>query len=367
VETPLAHSAPPPAPAPAAFPPQAPLVAPFPALPALADLGSRPRWVAYRAVWRPARTGAGKWTKVPLDPHADPAEGRRAATDKPATWGTLAAATAWARRAGATGVGYVLRALPPAADDDRVCGIDLDACRDPATGALAPWAAALVARLDGYTEASPSGTGVHVLVEGRLPSGWRRRPLPGVPGAAVELYDAGRFFTVTGRHLPGTPATLENRDAVLAAFHAELAPGDPPPAAPAPSPAGAHPDDAALLARACAAANGAAFDRLWRGDTGAHGGDASAADLALCAHLRFWTGADPARMDRLFRRSGLMRPKWDERRGDRTYGARTLDRALAAGGDVFAPAAPAGGPTSVVRRTTEAPPLPGAAELQCLQ
>ena len=44
-------------------------------------------------------------------------------------------------------------------------------------------------------------------------------------------------------------------------------------------------------------------------------------------------------MDRLFRRSGLMRPKWDERRGDRTYGARTLARALAGGGDVYAPPA----------------------------
>ena len=247
--------------------------------------------------------------------------------------------------------------------------MDLDACRDPATGALAPWAAALVARLDGYTEASPSGTGVHVLVEGRLPPGWRRRPVPGVPGAAVELYDAGRFLTVTGRHVPGTPATLEPRDAVLAALHAELAPAPPPgrraerrpaPARP-PTPDGASEDDAALLERARAAANGAAFDRLWRGDTGDHGGDASAADLALCAHLRFWTGGDPARMDRLFRRSGLMRPKWDERRGDRTYGARTLARALAGGGDVYAPpAARAGkrGRTLVVRAYDQSPALP---------
>jgi hypothetical protein len=37
----------------------------------------------------------------------------------------------------------------------------------------------------------------------------------------------------------------------------------------------------------------------------------SNADAALCAHLAFYTGADAKRIDRLFRRSGLMRDKWD--------------------------------------------------------
>ncbi len=41
--------------------------------------------------------------------------------------------------------------------------------------------------------------------------------------------------------------------------------------------------------------------------------DRSAADAALMQHLAFWTGRDAARMDRLFRRSGLMRPKYAER------------------------------------------------------
>ena len=142
---------------------------------------------------------------MPFDPHSAPAAARRAATDDAATWGTLAAATAWARRAGRRRRRVRAARPAPAADDDRVCGVDLDGCRDPATGALAPWAPRSSRRLDGYTEASPSGTGVHVLVEGRLPPGWRSGAVPGVPGAAVELYDAGRFLTVTGRHVPGTP------------------------------------------------------------------------------------------------------------------------------------------------------------------
>ncbi|PSL21639.1 phage/plasmid primase, P4 family [Shimia abyssi] len=43
------------------------------------------------------------------------------------------------------------------------------------------------------------------------------------------------------------------------------------------------------------------------------GFDHSSADLALMNHLAFWTGKDRRRMDRLFRRSGLMRDKYELR------------------------------------------------------
>ena len=88
--------------------------------------------------------------------------------------------------------------------------------------------------------------------------------------------------------------------------------------------------DEELLERAMAAANGAKFARLWAGDASDHGGDASAADLGLASMLAFWSGADLEQMDRLFRRSALMRPKWDERHyaDGSTYGQGTLQRAL---------------------------------------
>lgn len=35
--------------------------------------------------------------------------------------------------------------------------------------------------------------------------------------------------------------------------------------------------------------------------------------MALVSMLAFWTGGDKEQMDRLFRQSGLMRAKWDER------------------------------------------------------
>ena len=67
------------------------------------------------------------------------------------------------------------------------------------------------------------------------------------------------------------------------------------------------PADEALIARALDARDGGAFGRLWRGRWRGEYRSQSEADLALCNHLAFWTGRDAARMDRLFRTSGLMR------------------------------------------------------------
>ena len=65
-----------------------------------------------------------------------------------------------------------------------------------------------------------------------------------------------------------------------------------------------------MLDRIRRSAQGPKFARLWAGDTSVHGGDDSAADLALCSILAFWCGPDADRIDRLFRRSALFRAKW---------------------------------------------------------
>jgi hypothetical protein len=94
-------------------------------------------------------------------------------------------------------------------------------------------------------------------------------------------------------------------------------------------------DDHELLERARNAANGADVDALYRGEHSYP--SPSEADLALVNDLAFWTGPDPDRIDRMFRASGLMRPKWDDRRGDSTYGAQTIAKALAARTDFYEP------------------------------
>lgn len=108
-------------------------------------------------------------------------------------------------------------------------------------------------------------------------------------------------------------------------------------AAPAPPPqdGGFEGDDAELLRRAFAARNGEKTRRLYAGDISMHGSDRNVADLALCTSLAFWCGPDEARIDRLFRGSGLMRDKWD--RDD--YRQRTIRKAVESCSEFYRPAA----------------------------
>jgi len=267
------------------------------------ELKQRQQWVCWRREERD-----GKLTKVPY--RADGA-GKASTTDA-ATWASFEAANRAYSAGGYDGIGFVFTEADP------FTGIDLDHCRDSQTGEIEAWAKTIIDSLRSYTEITPSNTGVHIIVEAKLAPGGNRKD-------KLEFYDRGRYFTITGAHLEGTPVTIEKRQSELADLHARTFPK----AAPINKPGGngSHPVDLAdteLLAKAMSAANGAAFSRLWRSDTSAHGGDDSAADLALCCHLAFWTGNDPARMDALFRQSGLYRPKWERE----DYRDRTIARAI---------------------------------------
>lgn len=283
----------------------------------------RPQWV----VWR-YETRGGKATKVPIDPRT----GKRASSTDPSTWASFdEAVAAWRGNDRYAGVGYVFAA------DDPYTGIDLDGCIDEG-GHIVASAREIVDCLNSYTEISPSGRGVKVFIAGCKPEGLgcRSKAIEGFK--ETEVYDQDRFFTVTTQHLPGTPLTVEDRQPQLESLCQRLWPKKRSPhlngSVPSPGFGG---DDEALIDRAGAAKNGDRFKALWAGDKAQHAGDHSAADQALCNLLAFWTGKDAARMDRLFRRSGLFREKWDEQRGDRTYGQMTIDCALADCAEVYSP------------------------------
>lgn len=101
------------------------------------------------------------------------------------------------------GVGFML--------GNGIVGVDLDDCVHD--GAIEPWAQAIIDRLDSYTELSPSGRGVHILVYGKKP-GTRSRV------GNVEIYDHARYFCMTGRRVAGTPEAVNNRSAALKALYA---------------------------------------------------------------------------------------------------------------------------------------------------
>jgi putative DNA primase/helicase len=150
------------------------------------ELTERRQWVCWRYEERD-----GKMTKVPYTPGTSM---RASATDL-MTWDTFEGALADYRMDThiaypyGGGIGFVLSSADP------FCGIDLDKCRNPESGDIAPWALEILDRVrDGYVEISPSGAGIHVIIRGDVRGGGIRR-------GPVEMYSRGRYLTITGRVL----------------------------------------------------------------------------------------------------------------------------------------------------------------------
>ena len=106
-------------------------------------------------------------------------------------------------RGGLAGVGFVFQMYDP------YVGIDLDKCITD-DGAISPWAQEIIDSTKSYTEISPSGKGLHIITKGKWGRGSRK--------GGLEVYDRERYFTMTGRHLDGTPETINNRQAELDCF-----------------------------------------------------------------------------------------------------------------------------------------------------
>jgi hypothetical protein len=131
---------------------------------------------------------------------------KKASATNASTWGTFEGALVVYDAGEVDGIGYVFSA------DDPYTGVDLDDCIEG--GVLHAKAAEVVAFLDSYTEISPSGAGVHVLVKG-VKSGSRCRTSKTLWGGEFEVCDRARFFCVTGNHMEGTPRTVEERQMEL--------------------------------------------------------------------------------------------------------------------------------------------------------
>ena len=56
-----------------------------------------------------------------------------------------------------------------------IVGIDLDHVVDPETGEVQPWALEIEQRMGSYTEYSPSGSDLHIFVQGDIPSSVRKK------------------------------------------------------------------------------------------------------------------------------------------------------------------------------------------------
>lgn len=273
------------------------------------------RWVCYRKVWDEGRQ---KYSKIPINPHTC----GNAKSNDPNTWGTLEQALGCMNTC--SNIAGVMLALSP---NDDLVGIDIDGCGSEQKWSLL--AREIMQAANSYTEISPSGTGLRILLRGELPPGRRKNSQNG-----VEMYDSGRFLTITGNHVPGTPEeTCERGEAIKIIHRVYLGtPKDTPVQQSniVKQPRSTQFDDDDVLDLAINSANGEKFVSLYEGCWDDYYCSQSEADLALCCMLAFWTGWCPAQMDRMFRSSELYRAKWDRPHyGDgRTYGQGVVQKAI---------------------------------------
>lgn len=231
------------------------------------------------------------------------------------------------------GIGVLMNGLP-----DWV-GLDLDAVLN-SEGHVVEGAVDIVSDLldiGGYVEVSPSGTGLRVFIQATKPEGLPEKVT--AKGAhSLEIYDSrsARYLTLTG--YPFAEVRKEFSQSAFDDFisqwfgddsgergrglnNDESAPAD---TDQRPVVSRSADEVRALLNRHN---KRGAVTRLLAGNISDQDDDHSKADMALCCEIAYFS-RDPEVVDEVFRASGLMREKWDSKRGRSTYGADTVAKAL---------------------------------------
>jgi len=273
---------------------------------------------AYWCVWKKFDDGR----KMPLNPRTK--KGAKPNDETTFTSYNYAKATYELSQGYYSGLGVLIR--------DGLGAIDIDHCVDE-NGNITSTALDIISIMKSYKELSPSRMGLRIyfkivpdFVHDRTKYYINNREL------GLEVYVGGgspRYTTVTGHKLKGYDYPIEDRtnevEIVLEKYMQKPIKEKQPPKEKSSAPAKKLTDDE-VMAKAKAAQNGEEFTKLFGGDIEGYNSQ-SEADLKLCGALAFWCGGDTAQMDRLFRQSGLMRDKWDELRGEKTYGEATLEKA----------------------------------------
>jgi putative DNA primase/helicase len=199
--------------------------------------------------------------------------------------------------------------------------VDIDDCVKD--GKLSGLAEDVIHTLDSYTEYSPSGKGVHIIVKVKDFTFDKSRYYINNRKIGLEVYVPGatnRFVTLTGNTIHQTEPAYRDEELqlVLDRYMKRNELSSPQPTVP-----GSYLDDESVIRKAQKSKQKDKFQKLWNGDISNYASP-SEADLALCSMLAFWCGGDMEQMDRIFRQSGLMRDKWE--RDD--YRKSTLERAV---------------------------------------
>lgn len=272
------------------------------------------QWVCWRVEKR-----NGKLAKAPINAKT----GGYAMSNNPSTWTDFE--TAVKESVKYNGIGFML--------GNGIFGIDLDDMDDEIekfkNGDSNNIVSEFIHSLGSYAEYSPSGKGIHIICKGKLPPGGRRK-------GKFEFYESGRFFTMTGNIASEYTQVVDCTETVKY-LHSKYIGVPNNSTITRQAPRSLDLDEQQIIEIALKSKQGQAFSTLFNGFWEGLYPSQSEADLAFANMLAFWTGRDKQKMDSIFRKSGLMRPKWDSKRGERTYGDYILDTAIRDCREVFTP------------------------------
>lgn len=277
------------------------------------DLKILKRWVCFKIVNR-----EGKNTKIPINAIS----GKNAKCNDQLTWTNFDVAIRGVEKYNCNGLGFML--------GDGIFGIDLDDVEEDVKNEF-------INKINSYTERSVSGKGIHIICYGKLPEGRRRK-------GKFEMYDKDRFFAFTGDAIKNVPIFNREQE-VIELWEKYINYEDSidehttqthkydftQPSTPTfnSNYKTVYLNDEEVIETILNSRQREEFSSLfYNGDMSFYGNDHSAADAGLCCILAFWTNGNHTQIDRLFRKSALMRKKWDEKRGADTYGNITINSAL---------------------------------------
>lgn len=325
------------------------------------ELKRIPNWVLWTYDWVDSQ-----WTKPPYQPGGD-----KASHSDPNTWNSYSVIKGnWYVLNGiqidSVGIGWVIT------KESGIVGIDIDNCvtwgsslMEEGQPMFDDWALAIINKLgDVYIEFSPSRTGLHILVRACISQSIKYSK------AGVEIYNDARYFTITGDAWNAGPIAERQREIdeicgklialreserksgvngliqeTVENLKEEIATRDV-------RPSDVHQFIGGIeeykrvnfggamsiderLRIAFQSENGLNIQKLFNGDCSDYADssedevDRSAADMALCRYLAFYSDGSVALLAEMMRQSGLIRPKWERKMNSgQTYLEYTIDRAL---------------------------------------
>lgn len=275
------------------------------------ELKAYKQFILWKAQWNEDRR---QYEKIPYQLNGKD----KASVIEPSTWSTLDAVIDAYENGVGDGIGFVLT------EDDPFSCLDLDDLEDVDD---LPALAQEVVNMS-YAETSPSGKGIHVWF--RYEHNKERHKNKNAE-TGYEIYSNSRYLTITGENLNDLPINeggvalddfldkvLKREEVKVSITQQNENIGK------------ATLSEEEIIKIACNnPITGERFKSFLHGGWEPnYNSDYSSGDLAFLNYLAFWGNCDYQMMDSIYRKSSLMRDKWDRPQNGTTYGNEQIMKAI---------------------------------------